>query len=96
MQMQRIHSPSADSAGPPPREDRNTVDSALEQRPITWRIEPPDGRAFAIWCATSERYTIGAALVGCCEPQKKMSRKQQLQLLQHEQQASFGSLAELS
>ena len=40
--------------------------------------------------------TIGAALVGCCEPQKKMSRKQQLQLLQHEQQASFGSLAELS
>ena len=33
MQMQRIHSPSADSAGPPPREDRNTVDSALEQRP---------------------------------------------------------------
>ena len=96
MQMQRIHSPSADSAGPPPREDRNTVDSALEQRPITWRIEPPDGRAFAIWCATSERSTIGAALVGCCEPQKKMSRKQQLQLLQHEQQASFGSLAELS
>ena len=96
MQMQRIHSPSADSAGPPPREDRNTVDGALEQRPITWRIEPPDGRAFAIWCATSERSTIGAALVGCCEPQKKMSRKQQLQLLQHEQQASFGSLAELS
>ena len=46
-----------------------TTASAFKHRPETWALRPPDARAFAVWCATTERLTIGAALVGCCEPE---------------------------
>ena len=56
--------------GQPPREARTGLDAALGQRPTTWAVCPPDIRAFAVWCATSERNTVGAALVGCKEPEE--------------------------
>ena len=42
-----------------------TLRSALDLRPTTWAICPPDARAFAAWCATvAAPTTIGAALAG--------------------------------
>ena len=64
LQMQ----PMQDGGGPPPRAAASNLDAALKQRPATWAVCPPDARAFAVWCATHERHTIGAALVGCREP----------------------------
>ena len=41
--------------------------AALDQRPLSWAVRPPGAREFAIWCATREPDTTGAAVVGMTE-----------------------------
>lgn len=61
---------SSDSPSSPreyPHAPPATAHSAFKLRPRAWVDYPPDAQEFAVWCATVEKDTIGAALVGCCE-----------------------------